>query len=360
MPSEEQPRRVINHKTLRKGTGLVALLMPWLVVFLSGLPEAELPSVSASYWTDSRDIFVGCLMAVAFFMMAYNGTGSCRRDLEFWLSKVAGVSAVFVALFPSGCTLNQCGNTAEWVMYLSSGCHAYIHLAAAILLFVCLILLIAFFSLRAKNKGKLFRSRIYFTISLSMLVGMPAVFAIGHYTDWYQPTFWVEWMGLTLFGVGWIIAGWYKSEPVEPVPDSAICLGEFDVDPRNPNFATNIVVEAGAQYLFLASGCWKDWYIECGPHGWGPDWNPFAYWNRIKWRPLFLLCGNIGKSWNDEHRTFCIGDRYIWTVPSEFNELDSEQRKLYLFTNDWKSKYGNNYALDPDEGGPLKVIIYRL
>ena len=334
--------------------------MPLLVLCLSGIPVANLQSISASYWTDSRDIFVGCLMAIAFFLMAYNGTGACRRDIEFWLSRVAGICAIFVALVPADCTLSHCGKTADWVIYLFSGYHPYVHLAAAILLFVCLILLIGLFSLRAKYKGKLPRARIYFAISLGMLLGMPVVFFVGCFTDWYQPVFWVEWMGLTLFGIGWLIAGWYKTEPLKPLPDGAKYLNEFNVDPRNPNFPTDITVEAGEQYLFQARGCWKDWFVECSAHGWGPDWNPFAYWNRIKWQPLFLLCGNIGKSWNDKERTFAIGERYIWTVPSAFSGLDKEQRKLYLFANDWETRYDNNYALDAKEGGPLKVTIYLL
>ena len=36
MQSEEKPPRIINHKTMRKGTGAIAILMPWVVVFLSG------------------------------------------------------------------------------------------------------------------------------------------------------------------------------------------------------------------------------------------------------------------------------------------------------------------------------------
>ena len=356
MQSEEKPPRIINHKTMRKGTGAIAILMPWVVVFLSGRPEAELSSISISYWTDSRDIFVGCLIAVAFFLSAYNGTGTCTRDTEFWLSKAAGFFALLVALFPTTCTFNKCTDAPNWIMYISFNHPQYVHYTAAILLFISLILLISFFSLRAKNKGKLSRSRFYFGISLSMLFGMPIVYGIGELTGWYESIFWVECVGLTLFGIGWLRAGWYKTEPEEDVPKGATKLDEFEVDPSNKNFPTNIQVEEGEQYFFQAKGCWKDWFLECGPNGWGPDWNPFAKKNRIRWKPLFLLCGNIGKK--DDH-AFCIGDRYTWTVPS-VNDLDQEERKLYLFANDWETRYGNNYALEPREGGPLKVTIYRL
>jgi hypothetical protein len=360
MQTEEKPMRVINHKTMRKIIGLIAILMPIVVVFLSGRPEPELSSISISYWTDSRDIFVGSLIAVAFFLVAYNGTGTCRRDTEFWLSKAACVSAIFVALFPTTCTFDKCMDAPNWIMYISELFFLEpqeIHYTTAIFLFIFLILLISFFSLRAKNKGEFSRSRIYFGLSLGMLFGMPIIYGIGELSGWYEPVFWVEFVGLWLFGAGWFVAGAYTTKPEKPVPEDATILKELEVDPRNLHFPTDIDVEAGAQYFFQAKGCWKDWFLECGPNGWGPDWNPFAAKNRVRWKPLFLLCGNVGKK---DDRTFCIGDRYTWTVPSEVNDLDPEDRKLYLFANDWETRYGNNEALEPKEGGPLKVTIYRL
>jgi hypothetical protein len=361
MQPEEKPMRVINHKTMRKSIGFITILMPIVVVLLSGRPEKpELSSISISYWSDSHDIFVGSLVAVAFFLLAYNGTGECRKDIEFWLSKAACIFAILVALFPTT-GFNEHENRApDWIMYISDKIFLEpheIHNTAAILLFICLILMISFFSLRAKKKGALSRSRFYFGIGLGMLFGMPSVYYFGKLTCWYEPVFWVEFVGLWLFGAGWFIAGTYPTKPDEGVPEGATPLDVIEVDPRNPDHQTDIEIEAGAQYFFQAEGCWKDWFLECGPNGWGPDWNPLARWNRIKWKPLFLLCGNVGKR---KELAFCIGDRCTWPAPSEVNDLDPKDRKLYLFANDWESRYGNNKALKPKEGGPLKVTIYRL
>jgi hypothetical protein len=119
MQPEEKPMRVINHKTMRKSIGLIAILMPIFVVLLSGRPEPELSSISISYWSDSHDIFVGSLIAVAFFLFAYNGTGECRKDIEFWLSKAACIFAILVALFPTT-GFNEHDNRApDWIMYIS-------------------------------------------------------------------------------------------------------------------------------------------------------------------------------------------------------------------------------------------------
>ena len=139
------------------------------------------------------------------------------------------------------------------------------------------------------------------------------------------------------------------------VPSNAVKLNEIEVDPHDPNFPTGIDVEAGVAYLFLAEGCWKDWFKVCGPNGWGPRWNPLTCCNRIRWQPFFLLCGNIGK---DDTTAFGIGDREIWRATPEVSER--EDRQLYLFANDWKKMYWNNHALKPEQGGPLKVTIFRL
>lgn len=67
-------KREINYKTMRVVVGIIAILLAPLVHFFSGSQE-ELTSISISYWTDARDIFVGSLVAVGFFLFAYNGQG---------------------------------------------------------------------------------------------------------------------------------------------------------------------------------------------------------------------------------------------------------------------------------------------
>lgn len=363
MQIELKPMRVINHKTMRRIIGLIAFQLPIVVVLLSG--QQELSSISISYWTDARDIFVGSLIAVAFFLFAYNGTGDCRKDIEYWFSKVACLAAIIVALFPTKAEKNcETCSPAKWIQAISEffgTTSEVIHYTFAIILFISLILLISFFSLRAKNKGELTRSRIYFVISVSMLVGMPVVYVLGELSKWYEPVFWVEFVGLWLFAAGWFLAGAYPSKPEEGVPEGATELAVIKVNPRNHDHSTNIQIEEGVKYYFRAKGCWKDWFLECGANGWGPDWNPLARWNRIKWKPLFMLCGNVGKS-EDEDLNFCIGDKNTWSVRDEVKEKlkELEDRELYLFANDWETRYGNNKELGAKEGGPLKVTIYRL
>ena len=138
----------------------------------------------------------------------------------------------------------------------------------------------------------------------------------------------------------------------EPYPGAAssteLIYGR--VDETNPLSLESAMAE---------EGCWKDWILDCGPNGWSPDWNLLTRRNRLKGKPIFMLCGNVGQK-DDEDLIFSIGARGEWTAPQRINDLPMEERKLYLFANDWESRYGNNKTLSSKEGGPLIVTIYRV
>lgn len=125
------------------------------------------------------------------------------------------------------------------------------------------------------------------------------------------------------------------------------------VDPSERNFRTGIIVTAGERYAFHAEGEWIDWFKKCGPDGWGCGY-PLVVLNRVRSKPFFLLCGNVGK---DDRFTFVIGKCAEWTVPPDVNSLPD--RQLYLFANDWPWMYWNN-KMHPDEDKRLKVTITLL
>ena len=357
MQTQQTAMRVINYKRMRLVIGLIAFLMPITVWLLSGHPG--LSSISIAYWSHSQDIFVGSLFAVGFFMMAYNGAGRCEK-LEKWLSRAACIFAICIALFPTLDFNDQIDDAPAWILYISNNKPHIIHYTAAISLFICLFLMLLFFSFRASRKDKTGRSMTYLGFSIGMIIGMPVLYYIlDKLLGWYDSIFYVEWLGLGLFGAGWFVAGAYKTED-QGVPDTATKLKTIpNVNPGKRDFSTGIEVEVGAEYFFLAEGCWKDWFIRCGPDGWGPKWNAFTYKNRIKGQPFFRLCGNVGKS-NDEDLMFSIGDKNRWSVPEKVQQL--EDRELYLFANDRPTDfaYKNNKAIEADHGGPLRVTIYRL
>ena len=211
MQKELSLMRQINHKVMRVIVGAITLLLSPVAWILSG-GENELTSISISYWTGSRDVFVGSLIAVGFFLSAYNGSGE-KKDLEYLLSKVAWVFAICVAIFPTE-GFTDVDTPARWVLAtaeLIGQVPDSIHRVASLLLFACLIILMWFFSKRAKGKGKICRANFYRGVSVLMVVGIVVLYLIGKELKWNDTIFWIEAWGLTLFGIGWLAAGLYKS-----------------------------------------------------------------------------------------------------------------------------------------------------
>lgn len=125
------------------------------------------------------------------------------------------------------------------------------------------------------------------------------------------------------------------------------------VDPRPLFVPTGLEVAPGERYRFAASGKWQDWTRVVDANGW-KLW-PLQHWNRVADAAFFCLCGCVG---DDDRHAFAIGARLDWTAPDSIALLPG--RQLHLFANDWRSRYGNNHALPPEQGGPLSVVITRV
>lgn len=189
---------VFDYRTLRFLVGLIAFSLPFVVTLIASKP---LRSISASYHTEAQDIFVGMLFIVGSFLVAYNG----HLPKEAIASKIAGFSAILVALFPTACyTCNIDINST-------------IHYAAAVLHFgILTYFCLGPFRKKIKNKGgkKGVRSKIYLVCGIIMIFCMLAV-PIGKLTlntDMYNNlaiTFWAEAIALNTFGVAWIVSGKY-------------------------------------------------------------------------------------------------------------------------------------------------------
>jgi hypothetical protein len=134
------------------------------------------------------------------------------------------------------------------------------------------------------------------------------------------------------------------------------------VDPAKLHIETDLSVKGNECYSFQSDGQWLDWFLKCGPDGWG-RWNPLKFCNRLAGREFFLLCGNVGKDDRLAFPAFSVQKELgicEWTVPIEVNQLDDQQ--LYLFANDWPCEwaYKNNKVLSSEEGKPLEVTITRI
>ena len=196
MNKEQESSRVFNYKTLRLLVGLIALSLPILVSIIS---TDTLSSISASYHTNARDIFVGLMFVVGSFLCAYNGHGLAQSIC----SKTGSVAAICIAIFPT---------TKDTE---SSNPQAVVHYCAAIVLFVILTYFcFGPFRAQTKNKGgkKGLRSKIYFvcgsimaTCLLCTLLGK--IILSEEFVRQIRLVYFGEFLSLTAFGVAWIVAG---------------------------------------------------------------------------------------------------------------------------------------------------------
>lgn len=195
MDQAEHPP-IFDYRTLRLLMGAIAFAVPFVVLWRSAAP---LESISAAYCSEeARDAFVGMLCVVGACLWVYRG----HFRTEAWASKVAGMSAVLVAFFPT------CVKGRPTI-------NAVIHYGAAFALFAVLIYF-CFGPFRKKIKGRggrrRLRSAVYLTcgtIMAACILGLGAAkLTLPKETlDGWRLTFWAEAIALWAFGVAWMVAG---------------------------------------------------------------------------------------------------------------------------------------------------------
>ncbi len=248
-----------DHYTLRLFVGGIALFFPWVVTVFAfpvnsshlALLERIPSSISASYYTNARDIFVGCLAVIGILLIGYKGhTPVLPREKvgPFWqwvgkvsvflyqqdlavpgrkheedlVSTIGGLAAFFVALCPTAC------DTCHADM------NATIHYVAAGVLFSTVVYFCFFAFLRSvnsklgldedvftflratkkvqvKDKKKVLRGRVYVTCGSFIALTMLGLFVVQSTAPeitikTLRITFWGEAVALCLFGIAWITA----------------------------------------------------------------------------------------------------------------------------------------------------------
>jgi hypothetical protein len=204
-------RGEIDEYTIKFLIGWIAFLLPWVEMAVTWLTGQSLASISASYTFDPwpRNIFVGCLFAMAAFLLAYNGDS----EPQLWLAKTGSLAAFCLALFPC-----ECGDGKYEIV-------PHVHLIATIVMFGVLIAFCIIFYRRAQEKFKEDKSHfearrrrnIYvlcgFGMGVSTLLLLTA--AACNLKGWpvtavcppARPlVLWGETIGLVFFGIAWLTA----------------------------------------------------------------------------------------------------------------------------------------------------------
>lgn len=203
----DQDRRTVQR--LRFGIGGIGLLLPpalplgnWIFARF-GHSTAILPgSMSGSYYTGTRNIFVGALCALGVFLIGYRFN---PRD-DLW-STVAGVFAICVAMCPTAPDAPTAYQSAIGYVHLGS--------AAILLLSLAMFCLVSFRDPGAADRRA--RNRGYLAAGLLILAFLVVAVVAGatHWGRGWTPTplYACEALSVWAFGAAWIAAAFELREP---------------------------------------------------------------------------------------------------------------------------------------------------
>jgi hypothetical protein len=252
---------VFDHIAIRRFIGLIAILLPLIVIIAAwdGLPD----SISASYYASARfpflpyfpsprDIFVGALFVIGAFLMSYKGHTNAigldkvealwrrlgpnavrfcvwefkhEEDIVSW---IGGIAAWVVALFPTA-KATECVSVMLFALEPETNKIAEvvsnIHISAAAILFLTTVYFCLVAFKRRLNKkfvergatshwysDALQRRRFVYNLSgwvtliLIVVLGLLAAILPEGVCVIHNQTYWAETVMLELFGIAWFTA----------------------------------------------------------------------------------------------------------------------------------------------------------
>lgn len=197
----------------RTAIGVLGVSLPPLLIISSLLRNQALEnSISAYYYTSARDWFVGVLWVLGVFLFFYQyrprqlaAARSQRQSIQSgaadaWLGKIAGASAVVVALFPT--TRMDAPPTQPPTIGM-------VHGVAAAILFTCL----AFFPLLLFSQSR-DRRNVYLRYGWTMIALLVLVVVYAFAPDGvreaiarWRPVLVLETLLIVVFGASWFHRG---------------------------------------------------------------------------------------------------------------------------------------------------------
>ena len=158
------------HPHYRTAIGFLGLALPAIVITSSLIRGEEVEgSISAYYHTPARDWFVGILWVIGFFLFfdryRPQRPGAARSpwqpvrsgNADAWLGKLAGLSAIVVALVPTAPPPQSSAQPPTIGM---------LHGAAATVLFVCLALFPLLLFSQSREQPQVYRRSGWIMLAL--------------------------------------------------------------------------------------------------------------------------------------------------------------------------------------------------
>jgi hypothetical protein len=209
-------KQLISYLKLRAMIGLVGILFPIVLLivgnFLSACDQVQ-ESLSAYYFTQARDVFVGLLFITGTLLLTYKG----YDKTDSILANISGASAIGIALFPTnmGDGSNACSLSSPYDMPLA-------HYICAAIFFISLIVFSLFiFTKTDPNEEptpeKIKRNKVYkicgYIMVLTLVLMAANKFISKEISQFFGLqnifTFVMEWIFLTAFGFSWITKSEY-------------------------------------------------------------------------------------------------------------------------------------------------------
>ncbi len=207
--------------TLRKLVGILGIALPVLLyvfLFASNGLKVPLDSISHYYFTRVAGIFIIILGSIGIFLLVYKG----KKSVDFYISFIAGIFALFVLLFPTSNITGICNDAdKKYSVTILNDCEirVYFHYISAAIFLLCLSFMSFFLFTKSdkpkKQRGrrKIIRNGIYRACGVIMVLSLliillgtlkiiPPVFYKEHHI-----TYWMETLAIESFGFSWLIKG---------------------------------------------------------------------------------------------------------------------------------------------------------
>jgi hypothetical protein len=198
---------VLSYLGLRKAVGIIGIALPFVLAFgkmlLTWSAGIE-PSMSAYYYTQMGDVFVGSLCAIAVFLMSYRGYE--RQDRI--ASVLACIFGIGIALFPTA-PLENATSADQLTGRVHLGFAALFFLTLA---YFCLALFRKTDPSRPPTTRKLQRNGVYTVCGYTILACLALIVLTQTLLDEaavkkLDTLFWLEAVCVLAFGMSWVTKG---------------------------------------------------------------------------------------------------------------------------------------------------------
>lgn len=216
--TEENKIWLSNQDTLRKLVGILGVLLPILLfvfLFIDTNYASPLESISHYYYTRVCGVFTIIVSLLAIFLLVYKGA----ELIDFYISSVAGISALFVVLFPTSNITSICSDPEKKyaVTLLNvSDFRFHFHYTAAAIFLLCLAFMSLFLFTKPDKPAekstpkKEVRNKIHRVCGVIMVLALLVIFTgflkiikDDFYTK-HHLTFWMESLAVESFGISWL------------------------------------------------------------------------------------------------------------------------------------------------------------